>query len=109
MTSEVIARYAPRRHPCSTHKPLIRRTTAIDPNDIANAYLALWNDADEASRHARLRAGWSADARYTDSMTSGDGHDGDDGIAAMIAGARTQFPGHGFTLSGRRNWTARDD
>ena len=67
------------------------------PNDIANTYLALWNDADEASRHARLCAGWSADARYADPMMSGDGHDG---IAAMIAGARAQFPGHGFTLSG---------
>ena len=67
------------------------------PNDIADAYIALWNDANEASRHARLSAGWNAEARYADPMMGGNGHDG---IAAMIAGARAQFPGHGFTLSG---------
>lgn len=68
-----------------------------DPNSIAEAYIALWNDADDETRRARLSENWSVNARYVDPMMSGDGHDG---IAAMIAGARAQFPGHGFTLAG---------
>lgn len=68
-----------------------------DPNSIADSYIALWNDADDLSRHARLSAGWSANARYADPMMTVDGHDG---IAAMIIGARAQFPGHAFTVTG---------
>jgi hypothetical protein len=68
-----------------------------DPNSIADAYLALWNDGDDASRHARLAAGWRTDARYADPIMASQGHNG---IAAMIAEARSQFPGHGFTLAG---------
>ncbi len=68
-----------------------------DPNSIADAYIALWNDDDDAARRARLANGWSADARYADPMMASEGHDG---IATMIAGARAQFPGHGFTLAG---------
>lgn len=68
-----------------------------DPHAIARAYIALWNDADDASRRARLSEGWSADARYIDPVMRGTGHEG---IAAMISGARAQFPGHDFTLSG---------
>jgi len=68
-----------------------------DSKNIADAYIALWNDADADSRRARLSAGWSADARYADPLMRGEGHDG---IAAMIAGARAQFPGHGFALAG---------
>lgn len=68
-----------------------------NPKKIADDYIALWNDAADASRRARLSAGWTADARYVDPMMTGEGHDG---IAAMIAGARAQFPGHGFALTG---------
>lgn len=68
-----------------------------DPKSIAENYLAVWNEADETARRGRLTTGWSADAHYVDPMMSGAGHDG---IAAMIADARAQFPGHGFTLAG---------
>jgi hypothetical protein len=68
-----------------------------DPAQIAQSYLDLWNDADEASRRARLSDTWAADARYADPMMAGDGRDG---IAEMITGARAQFPGHAFALTG---------
>ncbi|AJC48154.1 nuclear transport factor 2 family protein [Xanthomonas sacchari] len=68
-----------------------------DPNTLAHAYLALWNDADAASRARRLVDGWTPDARYADPMMAGEGHDG---IAAMIAAARAQVPGHLFALRG---------
>ncbi|TAJ77149.1 MAG: nuclear transport factor 2 family protein [Sphingobium sp.] len=86
-----------------------------DPHAIARAYIALWNDADDASRRDRLSKGWSANARYADPMMQGTGHDG---IAAMIGGARAQFPGHSFTLAGtpdghgdfvRFSWTLAPD
>ncbi|MEL4891992.1 nuclear transport factor 2 family protein [Xanthomonas protegens] len=68
-----------------------------DPNLLARAYLALWNDADAASRDRRLADGWIPDACYADPMMTGAGHDG---IAAMIAAARAQVPGHRFALRG---------
>jgi len=86
-----------------------------DPHKIARDYLALWNDGDDASRADRLFAGWSNDASYIDPLMKGDGRDG---IAAMIAAARAQFPGHAFTLAGtpdghgnyvRFSWTLAAD
>jgi len=64
---------------------------------IADAYLALWNEADGAGRRAMLARGWAVDAHYADPLMSGDGREG---IAAMIEGARGQFPGHVFALRG---------
>ncbi|MBN8809404.1 MAG: nuclear transport factor 2 family protein [Sphingomonas sp.] len=68
-----------------------------DPNSVARDYLALWNDADDASRAGRISRGWTEQARYADPMMTDEGHDG---IADMIAGARMRFPGHAFTLTG---------
>lgn len=68
-----------------------------DPMKLAQDYLALWNDADVASRDRSLSDLWAADARYADPLMTGEGHEG---IATMIANARAQFPGHVFTLRG---------
>ena len=64
---------------------------------IANAYLALWNEADDAVRVRILAESWTADARYADPLMQGEGPAG---ISAMIGAARTHFPGHRFELSG---------
>ena len=64
---------------------------------IANAYLALWNEADDSARTAALTRDWAADARYADPLMQGEGPAG---ISAMIAAARSHFPGHRFELSG---------
>jgi hypothetical protein len=64
---------------------------------IANAYLALWNETDDDARTRTLAESWSADARYADPLMQGEGPAG---ISAMIAAARSHFPGHRFELSG---------
>ncbi|KHJ53606.1 polyketide cyclase [Aureimonas altamirensis] len=68
-----------------------------EPGMIADAYLSVWNEADDAKRLALLAEGWSRDARYVDPLMSGEGHAG---IATLIGAARAQFPGHSFTLRG---------
>lgn len=68
-----------------------------DHLDIANAYLALWNEADDAVRVRILAESWTADARYADPLMQGEGPAG---ISAMIGAARAHFPGHRFELSG---------
>ena len=64
---------------------------------VANAYLALWNESSTQRRSELLREGWSERARYVDPIMQGEGHAG---IAAMIEGAREQFPGFRFELAG---------
>jgi len=71
--------------------------TTSTPLAVAEAYIDLWNEADDDRRRSALAEGWAPDARYADPMMAGQGHDG---VAAMIAGARAQFPGHGFSLRG---------
>ncbi len=71
--------------------------THPSPLAIAETYLAAWNEADDTRRKASIAGNWSASARYADPLMSGEGRDG---IAAMISGARAQFPGHSFALRG---------
>jgi hypothetical protein len=68
-----------------------------DPNTLAEAYLAAWNEPDIASRRLLMARHWSEQARYTDPLMQAEGRDG---IAGMIEAARAGFPGHGFTLRG---------
>jgi hypothetical protein len=68
------------------------------PHAIADRYLATWNEADDARRQSLVAALWSPQGRYADPLMSGEGHDG---IARMIASARTQFPGLVFTARGQ--------
>jgi hypothetical protein len=70
----------------------------MNPETIADRYLAVWNAADAKARHTLLVDGWSENARYSDPLMQGEGREG---IAAMIEAARTQFPGYLFTLSGK--------
>jgi SnoaL-like protein len=86
-----------------------------DNRQIAETYLAAWNEDDDQARREMLGSAWAADARYVDPMMNGEGRDG---IAEMIAAARTQFPGHRFTVRGtpdgygdvvRFGWTLAPD
>lgn len=67
-----------------------------DPRTIAENYLAAWNAPGSEERATNMMS-WAPDARYVDPLMRGEGRDG---IAAMIARARAQFPGHDFTLTG---------
>lgn len=72
-------------------------TYCVDPQAVARNYLAVWNDADQTTRLARLEAGWSPGVRYADPLMSGETPVG---IASMIEAARGRFPGHSFVLRG---------
>lgn len=73
-------------------------TTPRNPLIVAETYLATWNEADDARRRTRLREGWAPGATYRDPLMRAEGLEG---IAGLIEGARRQFPGHRFVLSGR--------
>jgi hypothetical protein len=68
-----------------------------DPKAIADSYISVWNESDPALRRQKLAHGWSADANYADPLMAAAGYDD---ISAMIEGARSQFPGYSFALTG---------
>ncbi|MFF3981594.1 nuclear transport factor 2 family protein [Streptomyces sp. NPDC001828] len=60
-------------------------------------YFEAWN-ADSAEGIAKaVAAGWTEDGSYTDPLAEVAGHEG---VAAVITGARAQFPGFEFRLLG---------
>ena len=67
-----------------------------DLNNLINRYIDAWNETDGGRRRELVSRTWSDDGTYLDPLMSGTGHDE---IAAMIAGAQQQFPGHRFELS----------
>ena len=64
-------------------------TTLVDD------YIAMWNEPDDTRRREIVQRTVSDDATYVDPLMNGQGTDG---IAAMIAGAQEQYPGHRFAL-----------
>jgi hypothetical protein len=58
-------------------------------------YIAMWNEPDAERRRALVAQTVTEDASYVDPLMSGTGVEG---IAAMIAGAQEQYPGHRFEL-----------
>jgi hypothetical protein len=69
-----------------------------DAAKIADNYIALWNEADQARRKALIASAWTEDATYVDPMMAGRGHDE---IDALIGAVHQRFPGHRFALSGQ--------
>lgn len=65
--------------------------------EIANRYIALWNETDSGKRRALIDKAWTEDANYVDPLMKGEGHAG---IDAMIAGVQQRFAGGRFTLRG---------
>ena len=68
-----------------------------DVNIIARRYIDLWNERTPGRRREILAANWADDAKYTDPLMSGDGHDG---VDALIAGVQQRFPDFRFQLIG---------
>jgi SnoaL-like polyketide cyclase. len=67
------------------------------PADIAEIYIAAWNETDPKARRALIADTWTADAVYVDPMAAVAGHDG---VATLIAGVQERFPGFRFALIG---------
>nr|WP_314076082.1 nuclear transport factor 2 family protein [uncultured Roseococcus sp.] len=64
-------------------------------NDIAENYIALWNETDAGRRRAMLAQGWTEAATYVDPMMKGQGHVE---IDALVGAVHARFPGFRFGL-----------
>ncbi|MEU4209513.1 nuclear transport factor 2 family protein [Streptomyces sp. NPDC026206] len=60
-------------------------------------YFEAWNAVDAEARGKAVAAAWSEDGSYTDPFSDVRGHEQ---LAAVIAGAREQFPGFEFRQTG---------
>ena len=67
-----------------------------DAQQIAERYIALWNETDAGRRSALLGLHWAADALYVDPMGRAEGHAE---IGQMIGAVQQRFPGFRFTLT----------
>lgn len=69
-------------------------TTTTTIESTIDRYVAMWNEADGASRTEQARAIWAGDGRLVDPLTDAVGPDA---IAAAIGALRDQMPGHSLT------------
>jgi SnoaL-like protein len=67
-----------------------------DITTVVNTYIAAWNEPGDERRRELVAQTWTEDGTYLDPLMAGEGVDD---IAAMIGGARQQFPGHRFELA----------
>jgi hypothetical protein len=65
--------------------------------DLADRYLATWNETDPAARRAAVDDLFSTTARYTDPLADAEGRSA---IEATIAAVQEQFPGFTFRRLG---------
>ena len=68
-----------------------------DPRQIAERYIALWNEADTGTRRELFVQDWAADATYVDPLMAGSGTAEIDGL---VAGVKARFPSFAFRLIG---------
>ncbi len=72
-------------------------TAHPEATEVAQRYIAVWNEADPGRRLALLEAHWTADASYVDPI----GHaKGREEINAMVGAVQARFPGFRFHLLG---------
>jgi hypothetical protein len=63
---------------------------------IAERYIAMWNETDPATRRTIIEEVWSSNAQYIDPMASATGHQE---IDATVAAVQAQFPDLVFRLA----------
>lgn len=73
-------------------------TAAHDAATIAQRYIAVWNETDDARRTALIEAGWTADARYVDPIAQASGREQ---ISALVGAVQQRYPGFRFHLFGK--------
>ena len=66
-------------------------------SEVVSRYIAVWNERDADARRTAVAKLWTEDGTYTDPLAEVEGHEA---IEAVVAGAREQFPGHVFELTG---------
>jgi SnoaL-like domain len=79
-------------HPSPTKELLMTATP-----DLADRYLAAWNETDPSARTAALAGLFADDVRYTDPLVAADGRPA---LDATIGAVQAQFPGFVFRLAG---------
>lgn len=67
-----------------------------DAAEIAENYMALWNETDPGRRRAMLAASWVEGATFADPMSRCRGHDE---IDALVGQVQSRFPGLRFALT----------
>jgi SnoaL-like domain len=67
-------------------------------SEIADRYIAVWNETDQSRCRALLAEGWAENATYVDPLMSAEGREQ---IGALIAAVHERFPGFRFRLEGR--------
>jgi hypothetical protein len=72
--------------------------TEVDPADVADRYLAAWNERDADKRRALIAALWAEDAAFRDPIMAGDGRAE---IDAVIAGVQGRYPNYRFRQIGK--------
>jgi hypothetical protein len=65
--------------------------------DLADRYLAAWNESDAAARRTAMAELFADDVRYTDPLVAAEGRDA---LEAAIGAVQQQFPGFTFRLAG---------
>jgi hypothetical protein len=68
-----------------------------DFTELAEQYIATWNETDPSARRALIDEVWSSDGRYIDPLAEVAGRDQ---ISAVIASVQEQFTGWRFRLAG---------
>jgi SnoaL-like protein len=81
----------------TTTAPMQRSSAMPATTDLAERYLATWNETDPTARRAAVDDLFSATARYTDPLAYAEGRSA---IEATIAAVQEQFPGFVFRLLG---------
>jgi len=66
-------------------------------DDLAQRYIAAWNETDPDARARAVSALYAEDARYTDPLVDAEGRAA---ITATIGAVQQQFPGFVFRLAG---------
>lgn len=69
-----------------------------DFTELADRYIAMWNETDAKRRREIIARLWTDNARYVDPLMSGEGANG---IDAMVAAVQQRFPGHRFRRTGK--------
>src|SRR5689334_22421082 len=87
----------PARPPLEESQPMTAIPFPATP-DLADRYLAAWNESDPAARSAAVAALFSDDVRYTDPLVTAEGRAA---LDATIGAVQQQFPGFSFRLAGR--------
>ncbi|MET8306583.1 nuclear transport factor 2 family protein [Micromonospora sp. NPDC005173] len=66
-------------------------------DELAERYIAMWNESDPARRRRDINDLWAPEGRYVDPLAVAEGREA---IDATIAAVQNQFPGMTFRLAG---------